>query len=153
MYAAEKMMEALEPPLHKDNPNPNLALWINRIRLSQNTIDSILSIKSDSERVVKTRYKCIPSCACSIILYCNAFCYRSSWSRLRAAQLFVEHVILKHSDVDLKLIARRLCMVSLYHAILSYCAYLTCLITLSAMEEKLQFSSIEHSECCTITAQ
>ena len=69
MYAAEKMMEALEPPLHKDNPNPNLALWINRIRLSQNTIDSILSIKSDSERVIKTRYIMrTVSYTCSILL-------------------------------------------------------------------------------------
>ena len=53
MYAAEKMMEKLEPPLQKDNPNPNLAQWLNHVRLSQNTIDSILSLRSQSERVLK----------------------------------------------------------------------------------------------------
>lgn len=56
MYAAEKMMEKLEPPLQKDNPNPNLAQWLNHVRLSQNTIDSILSLRSQSERVLKARY-------------------------------------------------------------------------------------------------
>ena len=55
MYAAEKMIDALEPPLDKNNPNPNLAVWINRVRLSQNTIDSILSIESASECAAKAR--------------------------------------------------------------------------------------------------
>ena len=56
MYAAEKMIDALEPPLDKNDPNPNLAVWINRVRLSQNTIDSILSIDSASEHIAKARY-------------------------------------------------------------------------------------------------
>ena len=55
MYATEKMMEKLEPPLQKANPNPNLAQWLNHIRLSQNTIDSILSLRSQSERVIIAR--------------------------------------------------------------------------------------------------
>ena len=55
LYAAEKMMEKLEPPLQKDNPNANLAQWLNHVRLSQNTIDSILSLRSQSERVLKAR--------------------------------------------------------------------------------------------------
>ena len=56
MYAAFKVMEnRLEPPLHKSNPFLNLAQWLNYFRLSQNTIDSILSLKSDSEISIKAR--------------------------------------------------------------------------------------------------
>ena len=56
MYATEKMMEKLEPPLQKDNPNANLSQWLNHLRLSQNTIDSILSLRSQSELVLTARY-------------------------------------------------------------------------------------------------
>ena len=55
LFAAEKMIEKLEPPLQKDNPNPNLVQWLNHVRLSQNTIDSILSLRFQSERVLKAR--------------------------------------------------------------------------------------------------
>ena len=50
-------MEKLEPPLQKDNPNPNpnLAQWLNYIRLSQNTINLILSLRSQNIRVLKAR--------------------------------------------------------------------------------------------------
>jgi hypothetical protein len=56
LYAAEKVIEKLEPPLQKDNPNPNLAQWLNHIRLSQNTIDLILSLRPKNDRIIKTRY-------------------------------------------------------------------------------------------------
>lgn len=56
MYAAEKVIEKLEPPLQKDNPNIYLAQWLNRVRLSQNTIDLILSLRSQSERIINIRY-------------------------------------------------------------------------------------------------
>ena len=50
LYAAEKMIDKLEPPLQKDiNPNQSLAQWLNHVRLSQNVIDSILNLKSQSE--------------------------------------------------------------------------------------------------------
>lgn len=55
LYAAEKMIDKLEPPLQKDNPNPNLAQWLNHVRLSQNAIDSILSLKSRTERALAAR--------------------------------------------------------------------------------------------------
>ena len=56
MYAAEKVIEKLEPPLQKDNPNANLAQWLNYFRLSQNTIDLVLSLRSQNKRVIKARY-------------------------------------------------------------------------------------------------
>lgn len=56
MFAAVKVMEKLEPPLKKDNPNPNLTEWLNYIRRSQNAITSILSLKSSSEMAQQARY-------------------------------------------------------------------------------------------------
>ena len=55
LYAAEKMIEKLEPPLQRCSPNANLTQWLNSVRLSWNAIDSILSLKSQSERVFKAR--------------------------------------------------------------------------------------------------
>ena len=57
MNAAMKVIEKLEPPLQKDNPNPNLTQWLNYTRLSRNAIDSILSLSSQSEMVLKARYQ------------------------------------------------------------------------------------------------
>ena len=105
------MIEKLEPPLQKDNPNPNLAQWLNHMRLSQNTIVSILSLKSHSERAIKARlyyHNINYSIEISYLYPPNRHC----WWRLRATQLFVEIVMLKHPEVDLKLLARRLCAVS-----------------------------------------
>ena len=59
LYAAEKVIEKLEPPLQKDNPNANLAQWLNHVRLSQNTIDLVLSLRSQNKRVIKARYNYI----------------------------------------------------------------------------------------------
>ena len=55
LNAAMKVMELREPPLQKDNPNPNLTQWLNHIRLSRNAIESILGLKSSSELVLKAR--------------------------------------------------------------------------------------------------
>ena len=56
MNAALKVMSLREPPLQKDNPNPNLTQWLNHIRLSRNAIESILELKSSSGLVLKARY-------------------------------------------------------------------------------------------------
>lgn len=123
LYAAEKMIEKLEPPLQKDNPNPNLVQWLNNIRLSQNTIESILNLKPQTERVLKSRLVIIlqcnntpPSVHIIMMFHVKMIHYitmvRHGWCRLRATQLFVENVMIKHSEVDLKLLARRLCAVS-----------------------------------------
>ena len=56
LYAAINVMEQLEPPLQKDNPNPNLSLWLNRIRLCRNAIKSIITLRSKSKLVDKARY-------------------------------------------------------------------------------------------------
>ena len=55
LNAAMKVIELREPPLQKDNPNPNLTQWLNHIRLSRNAIESILGLKSSSELVLKAR--------------------------------------------------------------------------------------------------
>lgn len=104
MNAAMKVIELREPPLQKDNPNPNLAQWLNYIRHSQNAINSILSLKSRSETLPKTRYH-----TSGLVYILDVCCsYRHCWQRLRATQLFIEHVMLKHPTIDLKLPARRL---------------------------------------------
>ena len=56
MIAAMKVISLHEPPLQKDNPNPNLTQWLNHIRLSRNAIESILELKSSSGLVLKARY-------------------------------------------------------------------------------------------------
>ena len=55
LNAAMKVMDLREPPLQKDNPNPNLTQWLNHIRLSRSAIESILELKSSSELVLKAR--------------------------------------------------------------------------------------------------
>ena len=55
LNAAMKVMDLHEPPLKKDDPNPNLTQWLNHIRLSRNAIESILGLKSSSELVLKSR--------------------------------------------------------------------------------------------------
>ena len=55
LNAAMKVMKLREPPLQKENPNPNLTQWLNYIRLSRNAIESILGLKSSSELVLKAR--------------------------------------------------------------------------------------------------
>ena len=55
LNAAMKVMDMREPPLQKDNPNPNLTQWLNHIRLSRNAIESILGLKSSSEMILKAR--------------------------------------------------------------------------------------------------
>ena len=55
LNAAMKVMDLREPPLQKDNPNPNLTQWLNHIRLSRSVIESILELKSSSELVLKAR--------------------------------------------------------------------------------------------------
>ena len=113
MYAAEKVIEKLEPPLQKDNPNANLAQWLNHVRLSQNTIDLVLSLRSQNKRVIKARYtQCDINSMCTV-RDINSAPFRQNWNRLRAIQLFVEQVMLKHPEIaSLKLMARRLCGVS-----------------------------------------
>ena len=56
LYAVEKVIEKLEPPLQKDSTNANLTQWLNHVRLSQNTIDLVLSLRSQNKRVIKARY-------------------------------------------------------------------------------------------------
>ena len=55
LNAAMKVMDMREPPLQKDDPNPNLTQWLNHIRLSRTAIESILGLKCSSEMILKVR--------------------------------------------------------------------------------------------------
>ena len=69
LHAAMKVMVKLEPPLKKDNPNPNLTEWLNYMRRSQNAITSILSLKSFSEVAQQAR------CHYAVPLKLISLCY------------------------------------------------------------------------------
>lgn len=56
LYAAIKVMDKLEPPLEKVDPNPNLNKWLDDIKLSQSIVDSILSLNTHTDSAVKARY-------------------------------------------------------------------------------------------------
>ena len=53
LYAVDHALRSLEPPLGKketeDKEKATLMQWLNQLRLSQNAVDSILSLPSQSE--------------------------------------------------------------------------------------------------------
>ena len=63
--------------------------------------------------------------------------YRFCWQRLHATQLFVEHVMLAHPTIDLKVTARRMSKVRISHCI--YTKFNVHIIT--AMGKKCRLSS------------
>jgi len=60
LYAVDHALEILEPPLDKketeDKEKATLTHWLNQVRLSQNAINSILSLPSQSELTNRVRY-------------------------------------------------------------------------------------------------
>jgi hypothetical protein len=109
-------MEKLEPPLQKGiNPNQNLAQWLDHVRLSQNAIDSIINLRSQSDLNTTLRYNSVLEI---IITMCHdiVLCARFKWQRLQACKLYVEFVMLKHPELNepLKKYGRRLCAVSFF---------------------------------------
>ena len=59
VYAVDHALGSLEPPLSKketeDKAKATLTQWLNQLRLSQNAIDSILSLPSQSKLISKAR--------------------------------------------------------------------------------------------------
>ena len=51
----EKALEALNPPMEKDKLAENLLPWLNDLRLSQNAIDTILSLPPYNAMLEKAR--------------------------------------------------------------------------------------------------
>ncbi len=56
LCAVERALAILEPPLKKDEAT--MIQWLNNIRISQNTVDSILSLPSETDLGRRTRYMC-----------------------------------------------------------------------------------------------
>ena len=48
-FAIELMLGEFEPPLDKNQPAANLRQWLNRVRLSQNVIETVLSLSSQND--------------------------------------------------------------------------------------------------------
>jgi len=59
LYAVDRALGSLEPPLGKkdteEKEKTTLTQWLNKLRLSQNTINSILSLPSTSELTDRAR--------------------------------------------------------------------------------------------------
>ncbi len=58
LCAVERALSSLDPehPLHQDEGT--MIRWLNDVRLSQNTVDSILSIPSENDICKRARYVC-----------------------------------------------------------------------------------------------
>ena len=62
LSAVEKVLSDLESPLGKDKPADNLSRWLNDVRLSQNVINSVLSLGSRSDAAARLRFIQIVAC-------------------------------------------------------------------------------------------
>ena len=64
LYAVDHALGSLEPPLEKkdseDKEKATLTQWLNQLRLSQNAINSILSLTSENKLTKRTR--CVYVC-------------------------------------------------------------------------------------------
>ena len=87
----DKLLRELQPPLNKESLKQNLVPWLNDIRMCQNTVNSILSLSSQSQWVDELML---------------------NWQLIQAMRMFLEHVMLHHTKVSVKY-ARRLEIVSL----------------------------------------
>ena len=56
LFAVEKALDELKPPLEKDKLAEHLIPWLNDIRLSRNAIDTILSLPSHNPLLEKARF-------------------------------------------------------------------------------------------------
>lgn len=90
LLAVDKLLHELQPPLNKESLKQNLVPWLNDIRMCQNTVNSILSLTSQSQWVDELKL---------------------SWQLIQAMRMFLEHVMLHHTKVSVKY-ARRLETVS-----------------------------------------
>ena len=127
LHAVNHALGSLEPPLDKkdleDKEKGVLASWLNQLRLSQNAIDSILNLPAQSELANRARCVCVCVRVCVHMHECIyvfriilpyftslTWSYRMKWQLIRALQMFVEHVVLKHEGMTPYL--RRLQLVS-----------------------------------------
>ena len=55
LFAVEKALDDLKPPMEKDDIADHLTPWLNDLRLSQNAIDTILSLPPRNAMLENTR--------------------------------------------------------------------------------------------------
>jgi hypothetical protein len=87
-------LSGLKPPLQGKRESlysdeESLSTWLNILREIGNTIQSTLSLPSQSDIAKRARLR---------------------WQKIRAVQMFTEHIVLNHADVIVS--ARRLNLVS-----------------------------------------
>ena len=113
----DKLLDDLQPPLNKDQLNKNLVPWLNDLRMCQNTVNSILSLTSQSQWVENLKLR---------------------WHLIQAMKIFLEHVLLRHTKVPVKY-ARRLEIVSIYMEGGSYdgSLYSFCVLVIEAVWTRL----------------
>ena len=52
----EKALDVLKPPMEKDDVTDHLVPWLNDLRLSQNAIDTILSLPPHNKMLEDARF-------------------------------------------------------------------------------------------------
>ena len=107
LFAVERALEVLKPPMEKDKLAEHLLPWLNDVRLSRNAIDTILSLPPYNAVFENARlYVLLSHAGVAVNIVC--FCFRRvRWQLIRAMQMYLEHVLLKHSEVPVSF-ARRL---------------------------------------------
>ena len=73
--AVVKALDDLKPPVEKDDITDHLTPWLNDLRLSQNAIDTILSLPPRNATLENARFECssyiedVYNSVCIIIFY------------------------------------------------------------------------------------
>ena len=102
LSAAAQVVDDLSPPLNKDQSH-QLLKWLDKLRLCQNAIESILNPESHSPLVTDLRLTFSHSvcilCACEQF-ECLSFRLRMKWHRLQAMQIFIEQVVIKFDNTE-----------------------------------------------------
>jgi len=74
LYAVDHALGSLELPLSKkeaeDKEKKTLTQWLDKCRVSQNAINSILSLPSQSQLAKGARCVCVGVCACVGVYVC-----------------------------------------------------------------------------------
>lgn len=108
LFAVDKALEALKPPMEKDKLAEHLLPWLNDLRLSRNAIDTILSLPPYNAVLENARLYVPLSHVRSSSEHCGMCCFhRVKWQLIQALQMYLEHVLLRHSEVPVSF-ARRL---------------------------------------------
>ena len=57
LFAVKKALDDLKPPMEKDDVADHLTPWLNDLRLSQNAIDTILSLPPRNAMLENARFE------------------------------------------------------------------------------------------------